>query len=60
GVGIVAVGMIIVGGVQYAAARDNPQAIEGAKKRISNAVIGLILFMFMAAIMNFLIPGGIL
>ncbi len=60
GVGLVVVGMIIVGGIQYASARDNPQAIEAARKKISNAIIGLILFIFMAAIMNFLIPGGIL
>lgn len=60
GVGIVVVLMIIVGGIRYITSSGNPEAAAGAKKMITNAVIALVLFLFMAAILNFLIPGGLL
>lgn len=60
GVGIIVVGMIVVGGVQYmAAGGDNPTAITAAKKRIANAMIALLAFIFMFAFLQWLIPGGI-
>lgn len=60
GVGIVIVLMIIIGGIQYITSQGNPQATASAKNRITNAIIALFLFIFMAAILNFLIPGGLL
>lgn len=60
GVGIVIVLMIIVGGIQYITSQGNPQATASAKNRITNAIIALFLFIFMTAILNFLIPGGLL
>lgn len=60
GVGLVVVLMLIVGGIQYIASAGNPQGIEAAKKRLTNAIMALLLFIFMAAILNFLVPGGIL
>jgi hypothetical protein len=59
GVGIVVVAMIILGGIQYSLAGDNAQAVSAAKKRIVNALIALITFMFMFAFVQWLIPGGI-
>jgi hypothetical protein len=60
GVGLVIVLMIIISGIQYITARDNPQSTEAAKNRLWNALIALFLFIFMFAILNFLVPGGIL
>lgn len=59
GVGVLAVMMIIVGGIQYSAAGDNPAALQAAKKRIFNVVYGLIVFVFIWAFLQWLIPGGI-
>ncbi len=58
GVGIVVIGSIIIAGIQYAASRGNPQSTEAAIKRISNALIGLLVYIFMFAIANFIVPGG--
>lgn len=60
GVGILVVGMIIFGGIAYASARGDSGQVEKAKMIILNAIIVLLLFIFMSAILNFIIPGGIL
>lgn len=60
GVGIVAAISIIVAGIQWSASRDNPQALQQAQNRMTNAVIGVLLFIFMYAILNFLVPGGLI
>lgn len=60
GVGIVVTMMIIIGGIQYSAAGGNAQAVGAAKMRIMNAVIALILYIFAFAILNFVVPGGLI
>ncbi|MEX0749018.1 MAG: hypothetical protein WD467_02025 [Candidatus Saccharimonadales bacterium] len=60
GVGLVIALMITVGGVQYITSSGNPEGMAHAKKRITEAFEALLLFIFMAAILNFVIPGGIL
>src|SRR5581483_2580138 len=42
GVGIIVAAVIIVGGIQYSMAGDNPQAVGAAKKRITDGLIALI------------------
>lgn len=59
GVGVVVVAMVVTGGVQYITSRGVPQQIEAAKKRITNALIALIMFIFMYAFLQWLIPGGL-
>ena len=59
GIGILAVFGLVISGIQYAAAQDNPQAVSGAKTRIYNIVIGIFIYVFMFAILQWLIPGGI-
>ncbi len=59
GVGIVVIGLIIVGGIQYSIAGDNPQATTAAKERITNALIALVAFLFIFAFIQWLIPGGL-
>ncbi len=58
-IGIVAVVMIIVSGVMYTTAGDRDEQITKAKTMLKNTVIGIILYIFMGLILNFLIPGGL-
>lgn len=59
GVGIAGTLGIVISGVQYLTARDNEQQLVKAKSRIFNIVIGLILYATMAALLKFLLPGGV-
>lgn len=59
GVGIVAVGGIVYGSLLYASARDSQAQTQKAITIISSVVIGLLLYVFMTAILNWLIPGGV-
>ncbi len=58
--GLVIIAMIIWGGIQYSAAGADPNKVQAAKKRIYNALLALILFIFGFAILQWLIPGGAL
>lgn len=60
GVGIVAVGGLVYGAVLYASAQDNQEQVKKAVTIVRSVVIGLILYVFMFAIANLLIPGGII
>lgn len=59
GVGLVLIASIIYAGIQYSASRGNPQAVEASIKRITSTVIALLLYMFMFALANYLVPGGL-
>ena len=59
-VGIGSIIMVIIGGIQYSAAGDNPQAVQAAKKKITNVLIGLATYVSFYAMTNWLIPGGLL
>ena len=59
GVGIVVIGAIILGGIQYTLAGDNATATQAAKQRITNGLIALLAFMFLYAFLQWIIPGGL-
>jgi hypothetical protein len=59
GVGVVAVGSIIVGGIQYTTSNGSPEATAKAIGRISNTAIALLIYFLIFAILNWLIPGGV-
>lgn len=59
GIGILAVGTVIYGGILYSAAGGSPDNIKKAKELWVNTTVGLIIFAFFVAITNFLIPGGV-
>lgn len=59
GVGFVAVGGLVYGGVLYAAAQDNEEQVRRSIKIMRNVVIGVVLYVFMAAIINYIVPGGV-
>lgn len=55
--GVLAVIMIIVAGFQWTASGGNSETIISAKKRITNAIIGLLLVVFSYTILNTLNPA---
>lgn len=59
GVGIAVVGGIVFGALQYTSANGNASQAQQGITIITNAVIGLVLFILMYAIINFLVPGGL-
>jgi hypothetical protein len=59
GVGIVAVGGIAYGSILYASARANAGQVQKGIGVIRNVVIGVLLYIFMVAILNYLVPGVI-
>jgi hypothetical protein len=60
GVGVVIVIAIIVAGIRYSTSEGNPEATMQAKRSIQNALIGLVIYIFAFAIINYLVPGGLL
>ena len=58
--GVVVTIVVIIAGIQYSASAGDPQAIANAKKRISNALLALVLFAFMYGFLQWIVPGGIL
>jgi len=60
GVGVLAVLGIIIGGVIYLTSSGDASRMAKAKKRITEVVIGLIVYGVMFTVLEFLIPGGVL
>ena len=60
GVGIAVAGGITWGGFVYSQANGNSSKTQEGVSIITNSVIGLLLFIFMYAIINWLVPGGLL
>lgn len=59
-VGVVVAVMIVWGGIKYTSAKDNPQQAAEAKETIRNAIIGLVAYFFIYAVLQWLVPGGVL
>lgn len=58
-VGVIVVGTIIFGGIQYILAGDNANAVTAAKQRIINGFIALLAFLLIFAFLQWIIPGGV-
>jgi hypothetical protein len=59
-VGAVVIMMIVIAGFQYIMSTADPARVKAAKDRLQNAIIALVLFLMMFAILSFIVPGGIL
>ena len=59
GVGIAVVGGITWGGMLYATSNGDSSKAKQGITTIVNSVIGLIVFMFTYALINYLVPGGL-
>lgn len=60
GVGLIVIASLVVAGLQYTLAGGNPQSTQKAKTRIRSAITALVLYIFIYAIINYLVPGGFL
>lgn len=60
GVGIAATGGVVFGGFLYLTAQGNSSKTQKGVATIMNALIGVGLYALAFAIINFLIPGGVL
>lgn len=56
-IGLFVVISLVVAGIQYASSGGEPANIAKAKERIFNAVIGLLLYIMLAAIIRYIVPG---
>lgn len=59
GLGAAAVIGVVVAGIMYLTARDNESQVAAAKQRLINTVIGLVAWVVMFSVVNWLIPGGV-
>ncbi len=59
GVGLVAIGGVVTGGIIYSTAAGNSETAKKGLSFIFNSVLGLALYAFGVAILNFAIPGGL-
>lgn len=50
---------IVYGGIEYGSSAGDPAKAAAGKNRIRNALVALLGFFFLYALLNFLIPGGI-
>ncbi len=58
-VGVAVTVSIVIGGIQYGSSAGDSAKVSAAKNRIRNSIIALLAFLFLYAMMNFLIPGGL-
>jgi Mn2+/Fe2+ NRAMP family transporter len=58
--GLAIVASLMIAGYQYMTAQDNSGKIQQAKSRIYWVIGALLLFIFMYALLDFLVPGGVL
>jgi len=58
-VGVVAVIFIIFGAIQVSSSGGDPQKSANGKNHIRNALIGVVAYVLLFALINWLIPGGI-
>ena len=49
-----------VAAIIYASSKDNQSQVDEAKTLIRNVVVGLLFYVFTIAIINWLVPGGVI
>jgi len=59
-VGVAVTISIVIGGIQYGSSAGDSAKVSAAKNRIRNSIIALLAFVFLYALLNFVIPGGLI
>ena len=59
GIGVLAVFGFIIAAIQYTASQDNSQSVAAAKTRMVNIIYGVLIYIMMFALLQWLIPGGL-
>lgn len=57
-VGVIAAISLVVAAIQYSSAGGDSGKVEKAKGRIYQTIVGIIVYIFLAAFINYLVPGG--
>jgi hypothetical protein len=60
GVGLVIIASLILAGIQFTSSRGEPQATATAIKRVRANLTALLMFIFAYALLNYLVPAGVL
>jgi hypothetical protein len=60
GAGLIVIGSLVFAGIQYTVSRGDPSASAAAIKRIQNTAIALLIYIFAFAILNYIVPAGLL
>lgn len=60
GVGVIIIIMVIIGGLQYTTAGGDANKVAEARKKIFNAALSFLAFIFLYAFLQWIVPGGIL
>lgn len=58
-IGVIAVAMFAWAGYMYATAGGDTGLVKQSKELMTNTAIGLILYLFVFSLLQFLVPGGI-
>lgn len=58
--GVVIASSIVAAGIQYSSAGSNPQKVAAARQRMINSVLALLIFAFGYAVVQWLVPGGVI
>jgi len=58
-VGLLAIASIIIGGIQYTMSEGDPQKAGRAKNRITSTIVALVIYFFLYAGLQFVVPGGV-
>lgn len=59
GIGLVAIAGIVYGSILYTSAAGNPEQVKKAMGIFTNVVIGIVAYVLMYAVLNFIVPGGL-
>jgi heme A synthase len=59
GVGIMLVMVVVIAGIKYTTSQGDPQKTASAIKMVRGAIIGLLVYLFAFAFLQWLIPGGV-
>lgn len=57
--GTVAVGALVYAGIIYSSSRDDSTQVKKAKDIIKNTIVGLVLFVALYIVIEFIVPGGV-
>lgn len=60
GVGLVLIVMTVISGIQYTMSQGDPSATKAIKLRLFGVGVALVMYLLGMALLNFLIPGGLL
>jgi hypothetical protein len=58
--GLILVGVVVYSGFRYVISGGSPDDIKDAKNKLKGAVTGILLLVVMAALLNSILPGGVL